>query len=230
MFVQPMPGMQRQPLAISAAGHFIAQELHRRHWCSVIQAKPSALAGLLLVIEQGSATGVQRTATPGRGVVMPASGPGDAATLADCTHTVQRSATHAHETDVQCQAQLCGCRLPPLRSAPARLDQLPARTGVQVSELRGRSRRPGMGSASFRFWLPRLEGSLTIRGEIPNSNPFEINKLPAHARAVCQGSEPSLWTLKSNGPCNARRCRKGSAKRRWNRLPAALGGFDPVRR
>ena len=29
-----------------------------------------------------------------------------------------------------------------------------------------------------------LERQPTIRGEIPNSNPFEINKLPAHARAV----------------------------------------------
>lgn len=110
-----MPGMQQQPLAISAVGHFIAQDSHQRSALVLGHpGKAQRLAGLLLVIEQGSATGVQRTQR--RQVRC-----GDAQHLAqvtqqhgrDRTHTVQRAATHAHETDVQCQAQLVVVSSPP---------------------------------------------------------------------------------------------------------------------
>ena len=115
VFVQPMPGMQQQPLTIGAVGHFIAQNSHQRSTLVLGHpGKAQRLAGLLLVIEQGSATSVQRAQR--RQVRC-----GDAQHLAqvtqqhwrDCTHTVQRSATHAHETDVQCQAQLVVVASPP---------------------------------------------------------------------------------------------------------------------
>lgn len=53
--------MQEQPFAIGAVGHFIAQDPHQR--TALVLAHPGKaqrLAGLLLVIEQGAATGVQR--------------------------------------------------------------------------------------------------------------------------------------------------------------------------
>ena len=88
VFVQPMPGMQQQPLTIGAVGHFIAQNSHQRSTLVLGHpGKAQRLAGLLLVIEQGSATGVQRTQR--RQV-----GGGDAQHLAQVTQQDGRDRTH----------------------------------------------------------------------------------------------------------------------------------------
>jgi hypothetical protein len=89
-----------------AWSHFIAQDSHQR--ATLVLGHPGKaqrLAGLLLVIEQGAATGVQRA--QGRQVRR-----SDVQHLAQVaqqhgrhrTHAVQWPAAHAHEADMQRQA------------------------------------------------------------------------------------------------------------------------------
>jgi hypothetical protein len=62
MLVEPMPGTQEQSLAVGAVCDFVAQDSHER--ATLVFRHPSKaqdLAGLLLVIEQGAAAGLQGT-------------------------------------------------------------------------------------------------------------------------------------------------------------------------
>jgi hypothetical protein len=57
-----MPGTQEQSLAVGAVCDFVAQDSHER--ATLVFRHPSKaqdLAGLLLVIEQGAAAGLQGT-------------------------------------------------------------------------------------------------------------------------------------------------------------------------
>lgn len=58
MLVEPMPGTQEQSFAVRTVNYFIAQDPHER---TALVFEAQGLAGLLLVIEQGAAAGVQRT-------------------------------------------------------------------------------------------------------------------------------------------------------------------------
>jgi len=145
-----MPGMQEQPFAISAVGHFIAKDTHQS--AALVLAHPGKaqrLAGLLLVIEQGAATGVQRAQR--RQVWR-----GDVQQLAHVTqqhgrhsaHAVQRPAAHADDADVQRQAQLV------VVAAPAR-DQFELGT-TEAEE-------------GLQFELGELTRQVDVPGSVPAS-------------------------------------------------------------
>jgi hypothetical protein len=118
VLVEPAASMRQKLLPVGTADDLVAQDADQRAplvWCHPAESEPPA--GELLVIGQGAPAGVERT--QGRDV-----GYEDAELLAEVPKQhhgqhpvgVQRSPAHAHEPQVQCQAQLHG-------GAPAALDE-----------------------------------------------------------------------------------------------------------
>ena len=108
MLVEPMPGTQEQSLAVGAVRDFIAQDPHER--ATLVFGHPGKaqdLAGLLLVIEQGAAAGVQRTQRRQiRRLDLQHRSQVPQQHRRHGTNAVGRSAAHAHEADMQRQTQL----------------------------------------------------------------------------------------------------------------------------
>lgn len=106
--VEPASGVREQAFAVGTVGNFVAQDANQSS--ALVLAHPGkaeTLAGLLLVVKEGTAAGIQRAH---RGQL----GCGDAEFDAEVAqqngrhdaHAVERPAAHAHKADVQGQSEL----------------------------------------------------------------------------------------------------------------------------